>query len=94
MRGHWQYRQEGDFGTMSADMAWFQVQLALANWHLDAAISAPTEAARHHREKAHESCERVVAALTSATLSASQREEVERRIGAVRSRLEPAPDAH
>ena len=94
MRGHWQYRQEGDFGTMSADMEWFQLELALANWHLDAALSAAAEAVQYHRDKAQQSYSRAVAALTSATLSEDQRAEVERRIHAVRSRLEPAPDTH
>ena len=79
---------------MGTDMEWFQIQLALAHWHLDAAVSGAADTMRYHREKAQEVYTRVLSAATSSVLNADQRDEIERRIVALRSRLEPAADSH
>jgi hypothetical protein len=78
---------------MGTDIAWFQMQLALVQWHLDAALSAALEAVRHHhREKAREAYVQAIAVLPSAKLNPDQREEVARRIAALHLRLGPLAD--
>lgn len=79
---------------MTADVEWFEIQLAVANWNLDAALSAPAKAVPDHREKAQETCTQMLAALTNADLSLDQREQIEQRINALKVRLEALPDSH
>ncbi len=79
---------------MSKDMEWFQTQLALAHWHLDGAISTAADAARHHRDSAQEIYTRVLNSLSRANLAPEERMEIQRRMGALSSRLKPSNDHH
>lgn len=75
-------------GTQQHDVTWIQTQLTVARWHLDAALSASTEAAHHNAQRSCHVCESAMNALSHLSVPAEQREEFERELAAIRSRLE------
>lgn len=75
-------------GTQQHDIIWVQTQLTVARWHLDAALSTTAEAAQHNLQRCCHVCESTMNAISHGEVPAEQREEFERELAAIRSRLE------
>lgn len=74
--------------TQQHDVTWIQTQVTLARWHLDAALSACTEGAQHNLQRSWQVCESTMNVLSHLDVPAEQREEFERELATIRSRLE------
>ena len=70
-----------------------QNQVTLAQWHLDAALSAQPDIARVHLHRAQEAYTQALTASARADLNPDERSDVHRRLEALRSRMESARDA-
>ena len=75
-------------GTQQHDITWVQTQLTVARWHLDAALSTTAEAAQRNLQRSCRICESTTNALSHLDVPAKQREEFERELAAIRSRVE------
>jgi hypothetical protein len=79
---------EAVMGTQQRDITWVQTQLTVARWHLDAALSATTEASQRNLERSCHVCESIVNVLSHLQVPAGQRQEFEGQLAAIRYRIE------
>ncbi len=77
-------------GTVDDDIAWLQTQLTVAQWHLDAAVTAPIEAARRNIDKARQAYDSAREAFQELNLSAERRETLARELASLCERLRAA----
>jgi hypothetical protein len=73
---------------MDNDTVWFEAQLSLIRWHLDAAISASLEKARVHFQQAQEVHARTCSSLLAANLSEEIRKRLEHECSELKARLD------
>ncbi len=67
---------------------WFELQLSLIRWHLDAANSASIEKARIHIQKAQEAHAQTCGSLVHASLSKEAQERLEQECSELKARLD------
>ncbi len=75
---------------MEKDIEWFELQLTVVRWHLDAANAARTDAVRAHIQKARGVHAGVCASLAHANFDKEARERLERECSELGTRLDAA----
>lgn len=83
---------EGCMGSQDLDVSWIQTQLTVARWHLDATTSMSAENVRSNLERARQTCENILRLLPHSDLTEAQREEIERALSSLRSRMAATTD--
>lgn len=73
---------------MRNGIEWFRSQVTLAQWSLDAAVSAPVELGRAHRQRALQIYRALLQALPDSSLTREQRPEIDRALEEIRVRLQ------
>ncbi len=73
---------------MRNGIEWFRGQLTLAQWSLDAAVSAQAELARSHLQRAQQIYRGLLQALPGSSLTREQRPEIDRALEEIRIRLQ------
>ena len=69
---------------------WFELQLSVVRWHLDAAVSASGERARTHIQKAREAHAQTCGSVAHAGLGKAVQERLEKECSELRARLDAA----
>jgi hypothetical protein len=81
---------EAAMGTKDHDISSIRTQLTAARWYLDAAVGAAADVALRNLRRAGQIYSEIAGWLDRSHLTGDQREEIERELSAVRSRLEAA----
>lgn len=75
---------------MDKDIKWFELQLTIVRWRLDAVMSAPMEEARIHIQQAQELHAKICASLVHAKFDEPVQERLERECSELGIRLNAA----
>jgi hypothetical protein len=73
---------------MHNGIEWFRSQLAVVQWSLDAAVTAPAEVARAHLRRARQVYRALRQALPQANFGHEERPEIDRALDEISVRLQ------
>ncbi len=73
---------------MHSGFDWFRSQLAVAQWNLDAAVSAPATLARLHLQRADQTYRELVRELPDSRMTEEHRAEIQRGLEEIGARLQ------